>query len=27
MDGFQVMEGLKQIETEGYLPVLEHFHL
>jgi adenylate cyclase len=22
MDGFQVMEGLKQIETEGYLPVL-----
>lgn len=22
MDGFQVMEGLKEIETEGYLPVL-----
>jgi len=22
MDGFQVMEGLKQIETDGYLPVL-----
>ncbi len=22
MDGFQVMEGLKQVETEGYLPVL-----
>jgi serine phosphatase RsbU (regulator of sigma subunit) len=22
MDGFQVMEGLKRIETEGYLPVL-----
>lgn len=22
MDGFQVMEGLKKIETEGYLPVL-----
>src|SRR3954470_10993395 len=22
MDGFQVMEGLKQIETSGYLPVL-----
>jgi CheY-like chemotaxis protein len=22
MDGFQVMEGLKAIETEGYLPVL-----
>ena len=22
MDGFQVIEGLKQIETEGYLPVL-----
>jgi CheY-like chemotaxis protein len=21
-DGFQVMEGLKEIETEGYLPVL-----
>src|SRR5476649_838310 len=23
MDGFQVMEGLKKIETDGYLPVLE----
>src|ERR1039457_7639194 len=22
MDGFQVMEGLKEIETDGYLPVL-----
>jgi CheY-like chemotaxis protein len=22
MDGFQVMEGLKKIETDGYLPVL-----
>src|SRR4029077_9814479 len=22
MDGFEVMEGLKRIETEGYLPVL-----
>ena len=22
MDGFQVMEGLKEIETEGYLPIL-----
>jgi len=22
MDGFQVMEGLKQIETDGYLPIL-----
>src|SRR5680860_24256 len=22
MDGFQVMEGLKEIETNGYLPVL-----
>ncbi|MHB1458649.1 MAG: response regulator, partial [Armatimonadota bacterium] len=22
MDGFQVMEGLKQIETEGYIPVI-----
>src|ERR1700730_323166 len=22
MDGFQVMEGLKGIETEGYLPIL-----
>jgi two-component system cell cycle response regulator len=22
MDGFQIMEGLKEIETEGYLPVL-----
>src|SRR6187399_2769230 len=22
MDGFQVLEGLKQIETDGYLPVL-----
>ena len=22
MDGFQVMEGLKAIETDGYLPVL-----
>src|SRR5580658_7304421 len=22
LDGFQVMEGLKTIETEGYLPVL-----
>src|ERR1035438_2617227 len=22
MDGFEVMEGLKEIETEGYLPVL-----
>src|SRR5664279_5629984 len=22
MDGFQVMESLKEIETEGYLPVL-----
>src|SRR5881394_3550779 len=22
MDGFHVMEGLKEIETEGYLPVL-----
>jgi CheY-like chemotaxis protein len=22
MDGFQVMEGLKQIEIDGYLPVL-----
>jgi CheY-like chemotaxis protein len=22
MDGFQVIEGLKEIETEGYLPVL-----
>jgi putative two-component system response regulator len=22
MDGFQVMEGLKEIEPEGYLPVL-----
>ena len=21
-DGFQVMEGLKEIETDGYLPVL-----
>src|SRR3979411_1861082 len=22
MDGFQVMEGLKEIETDGYLPIL-----
>ena len=22
MDGFEVMQGLKEIETEGYLPVL-----
>src|SRR5678816_445490 len=22
LDGFQVMEGLKEIETDGYLPVL-----
>ena len=22
MDGFQVMEGLKEIETDGYLPVI-----
>jgi len=22
MDGFQVMEGLKEIDDEGYLPVL-----
>ena len=22
MDGFQVMEALKQIETDGYIPVL-----
>src|ERR1700674_4022860 len=22
MDGFQVMEGLKEIETEGYVPIL-----
>jgi PleD family two-component response regulator len=22
MDGFQVMEGLKEVETDGYLPVL-----
>src|SRR5450756_2492599 len=22
MDGFQVMEGLKEIETDGYIPVL-----
>src|ERR1700693_4588774 len=22
MDGFQVMDGLKEIETDGYLPVL-----
>ncbi len=22
MDGFQVMEGLKEIDTDGYLPVL-----
>ena len=24
MDGFQVMEGLKEIEADGYLPVLVH---